>query len=201
MWHSLQTAILGVFYIVAMGVGLNEMGRVINDIYQEPYDDGYDGLSSFPLIFAGSFLTCVFWVSTAHIWEQRVTYTVWQRWVELLFACLTLYHYLAWILLYFHLASVHSYISVRLAIRNQLPTLYISFICILHMYVYHRQWCRQCGRGMPLEWKLRKSWQKSDRYKLVCIPTCTLVHFAWVTHTYVCMNNLVTDIQKWSKQE
>ena len=67
MWHSLQTAILGVFYIVAMGVGLNEMGRVINDIYQEPYDDGYDGLSSFPLIFAGSFLTCVFWVSTAHI--------------------------------------------------------------------------------------------------------------------------------------
>ena len=104
LYHShLQTAVLGVFYILAMGRGLSFAGTTIN-LYGGG-DMFPDELQSYQLLFAGSFLTSLFWVSSC------------------------------------------------------LVELYI----FIYMYT-HRQWCRQCGHGMPLDWKVTKNWQKIDRY-------------------------------------
>lgn len=68
-FYLLQTAVLGVFYIIAIGVGLRISGYLINLINDNhPYVISLnDGLTSYRLLFAGSFLTSLFWVSTAYM--------------------------------------------------------------------------------------------------------------------------------------
>ena len=106
-FFSLQTAVLGTFYITAMGYALHTYGIQMNNINNFHLTFSNGGLSSYRLLFTGSFLACLFWVSTVH--------------------------------------SLSS------------PTLYI------HVCFAHRQWCRQCGHGMPPDSKLRKNWQKINR--------------------------------------
>ena len=104
----MQTAVLGVFYIIAIGFALHVFGLSINLINDYHFTFSNGGLSSYRLLFAGSFLACLFWVSTAHM-------------------------------------NVH---------------LSDHYVAYMHMCLFHREWCRQCGHGMPLEWKQRKKWQK-----------------------------------------
>ena len=68
MFYPLQTALLGVMYVLALGRGLQEIGDVINMIEHGMYDpEDPVAMSIYRLLFAGSILACLFWVSTSQV--------------------------------------------------------------------------------------------------------------------------------------
>jgi len=84
---SLQTAVLGMFYIIAMGYALHLTGTQMNIINDFHWTFSNGGLSSYRLLFAGSFLACLFWVNTIHhlssptlymcVYSQAVVQAMW----------------------------------------------------------------------------------------------------------------------------
>ena len=86
-FFSLQTAVLGMFYIIAMGYALHGSGTQMNFINDFHLTFSNGGLSSYRLLFAGSFLACLFWVSIIHhlssptlymcVYSQAVVQAMW----------------------------------------------------------------------------------------------------------------------------
>ena len=64
--YPLQTALLGVIYVLALGRGLQEIGNKVNMMeYHSMYDhEDPVAMSTYRLLFAGSILASLFWVST-----------------------------------------------------------------------------------------------------------------------------------------